>query len=154
VLAHHPKNLYGNNSPLGDLGSVIIAVGVGVTLILLRRRPPEVRALGVLCAVLACTAGFGVQYLLWVAPLAIAISGVWRYGYVLAATGWAITIYVLPIHAPGWQNDIALLSWIPASMLVALIVEQVRRASPELADRDDGSRAGAASLVIRASTGG
>jgi hypothetical protein len=122
----HPR-INGYDSPISGLASALIVAGVVITLILLRRRPPEARALGALSAVLLCTAGFGTQYLFWVLPLTLAISGIWRYGYVLAAAAWAAANYLVPSNLPRWINDLRLLSWVPAAMLVAIIVEQALR---------------------------
>jgi Glycosyltransferase family 87 len=118
----HPS-VGGYRSSVSGLADALILAGVVVTLFLLRRRPPEARALGVLCAVLICTAGFGVQYLMWVLPLAMAISGIWRYGYLIAASAWAALAYIIPLSSLDARR---FLSWLPAAMLVALIVEQVR----------------------------
>jgi hypothetical protein len=129
----HPS-VGGYNSSIKYVADGLTLAAVAVTLFLLRRRPPEARALGVLCAALVCTAGFGVQYLMWVLPLAMAISGIWRYGYVIAASAWAALAYLVP---PA-QFTRQVLSWLPAAMLVALIIEQVRVRSlagqPQTAD--------------------
>jgi hypothetical protein len=132
----HPR-INGYNSAISGLADVIILAGVVVTLVLLRRHPPEARALGALSAVLICTAGFGVQYLFWVLPLTMAVSGIWRYGYVVAATGWAGAVYVMTTISPAWVDALRLLSWVPAAMLVAIVVEQVRR-RPGLPDAEPG----------------
>jgi len=106
---------------------VLIAIGVATTLWLLRNREPEVRVLGVLCAVLVCTSGFGPQYLLWVLPLMLALSGPVRVGYVLAAAGWAAIFHLSPMVTPA-ANTYTLrgVSWLPAALLLAVVIQLVR----------------------------
>ena len=114
----------GYNSRLAGLGSLFILVGVIVTLILLRRRPPEVRALGVLSAVLLCTAGFGTQYLMWVLPLMFSLSAGIRSGYTVAATGYCAVFYLLPKLS--LSPFIVGLSWLPAALLLIAWIELIR----------------------------
>lgn len=116
----------GYSSPLRGLSWVLIILGVSTALWLLRRHPPEVRALGTLAAVLACTAGFGVQYLLWVLPLAFAVGSRWRNHYTAAAGFWALLFYAGPPGTAAAEYRSGL-SWLPAGLLVAIIVELVRR---------------------------
>ncbi len=123
----------GYNSPLSALASLFIVPSVAATLWLLRRHPPEARALGGLAAVLVCTAGFGVQYLFWVLPLAIALSARWRNQYVIAASAWAALFYLTPLGTAASRGYLIGLSWLPAALLVALIAEQVRSRPAELA---------------------
>ena len=116
----------GYNSPISQVAAVLIAVGVAGTLWLLRRHPPEVRALGALCAILLCTAGFGNQYLFWVLPLTFALSGRWREGYAVAAGAWAGFAYLAPVGAQT-RTYLVGLSWVPATMLAGILYEQIRR---------------------------
>lgn len=116
----------GYASSLGPLATVFIAVGVALTLWLLRRRPPEVRALGVLSAVLLCTAGFGPQYLLWVLPLGMALAGPIRTWYVLSATSWVALFYLAPLRGAETTGTLRGLSFLPAAVLLALLIELVR----------------------------
>lgn len=118
---------YGYNSPLSSLGSVLIVLGVATVLWLLRRHPIEVRALGALAAALACTAGFGIQYLFWVLPLTVALAARWRNQYVIAAAFWALVAYLNAFGGIPTRDFLAGLSWLPAGLLVAIIAEQVRR---------------------------
>ncbi len=121
----HP-HVAGYGSPMGPVGSKLGLVGVAITLTLVRRRPPEARALCALAAVLVCTAGFGPQYLMWVLPLAIAVSSRRREWYAVAAAGWAGIFYLSAIPGPGVSAAyLRGLSWLPASLLVMLIAEQV-----------------------------
>ena len=116
----------GYDSKLSAPATILIVAGVATALWLFRRHPPEARALAALCAVLACTAGFGIQYLFWVLPLTIALAGAGRYWYAAMASGWAAIAYLLPFGTyatPVWLTG---LSWLPASALVAVIVEQYR----------------------------
>ncbi|GGM13699.1 glycosyltransferase family 87 protein [Nakamurella endophytica] len=117
----------GYQSPLGPVGSLLLLAGVAATLYLLRRRPPEVRALGVLCAALVCTAGFGTQYLMWVLPWMFALSGPVRLGYAVVAGGWAALAYLLP-EAPHVEL-LRWLSWLPWALLGVALLEQFRAAS-------------------------
>lgn len=119
------------DSSLGPIGSLLIAVGVAITLWLLRKSAPEVRALGVLCAVLVCTAGFGSQYLLWVLPLMMALSGPIRAGYVVAAAGWAAIFYLTPLTTAANGYTLRGLSWLPAALLLMVLIELVRNRSVE-----------------------
>jgi hypothetical protein len=123
----------GYNSPLSGLASLFIVPSVAAILWLLRRHPPEARALGGLAAVLVCTAGFGTQYLFWVLPLAIALSARWRNQYVIAASAWAALFYLTPSATTGSRDYLIGLSWLPAAVLVAIIAEQVRSRPGELA---------------------
>ncbi len=121
------REFVGYESPLGRLGTVLIAAGVGATLTLLRRSPPEVRVLGVLCGALAVTAGFGPQYLLWVLPLMVALSGPIRSLYMIASTGWAAIFYLSPLsNAPASLGYLRGLSWLVAALLAAALIEQIR----------------------------
>jgi hypothetical protein len=120
----HPQ-IAGYDSSISPVASSLIALGVIVTLILLRNRPPEARALGVLCAILICTAGFGTQYLLWPLPLMIALSGPSRNAYVIAASWWAAVFYVSLAQAANTVSFLRGLSWLPAAMLLAILIEQV-----------------------------
>jgi len=121
------KDLSGYGSPLGALGSVLIVIGVATTLYLLRHRPPEARVLGVLCAILLCTAGFGTQYLMWVLPLIVGISGPARSAYVVAAGAWSAIFYLSPFaNATFNLQYLRGLSWLPAVVLLVVILEQVR----------------------------
>jgi hypothetical protein len=129
-LALHHRSSGGYLPAVGAVGAALVVIGVAVTLYLLRHHPPEVRALGVLSAALAATAGFGNQYLMWVLPLAIALAGRWRYGYVLAATAWDGIAYLMVSSPSARLTATRLLSWLVAAMLVGLIVEQVRRPQP------------------------
>jgi Glycosyltransferase family 87 len=133
VLLLSKTNIAGYYSPLSSTGTALIIIGVAVALYLLRRRPPEVRALGALCAILICTAGFGAQYLLWVLPLAFAISGEkWRTWYTITAAGWAAVFYLPPFTPTNSYGFLRGLSWLPAAMLVALLYEQLRGKPDEL----------------------
>ena len=123
ALGHHAV---GYASPLGGLGSALVMGGVAITLWLLRRHPPEVRALGAVSALLICTAGFGIQYLLWVAPLVIALSTRWRSHYLIAAAAWAALAYTRPFGFQGTALYLTGMSWLPAGLLVAIVIEQVR----------------------------
>jgi Glycosyltransferase family 87 len=125
----------GYNSSLSGLGSLLIVAGVAAVLWLLRRHPAEVRALGALAAVLACTAGFGTQYLFWVLPLAIALSSRWRNHYVIAASAWAALAYLTPFGSIASRDYLIGLSWLPAAFLVAIITEQARSQPTEVAAR-------------------
>jgi hypothetical protein len=125
LLGH--KSGIGYNSSLIRPAAVLIVAGVATTLWLLRRRPPEVRALGALAAILICTAGFGTQYLFWVLPLTIALSGRWRNQYVIAASAWAAIAYLSPFGPVATRDFLIGLSWLPAALLVAIIAEQLRR---------------------------
>jgi hypothetical protein len=127
----------GYNSSLSGVGSLLVVAGVAIILWLLRRRPPEVRALGALAAVLLCTAGFGTQYLLWVAPLTIALVGRRRNEYMIAATAWAAIFYLSPFGPFVTLDYLIGLSWLPAAILVAIIAAQVRGKPAELAGGAD-----------------
>jgi hypothetical protein len=129
ILGHRGT---GYNSPLSGPASLFIVAGVAATLWLLRRHPPEARALGGLAAVLVCTAGFGTQYLFWVLPLTIALSARWRNQYVIAASAWAALAYLTPLRTIATRDYLIGLSWLPAALLVAIITEQVRRRPGEL----------------------
>ena len=120
------KGMLGYSSSLGPIGSALIAAGVAVTLWLLRRRPPEVRALGTLCAVLVCTAGFGPQYLMWVLPLTLALVGPVRTAYVVAASGWVAVFYLRPLIRAANDYTLRGLSFLPAALLLAVLIELVR----------------------------
>jgi hypothetical protein len=124
ALGHNAAGYY---SPLAAPGSVLVVAGGAVVLWLLRRHPPEVRVLGMLAAFLVCTAGFGVQYLMWVLPLAIVLSDRWRCQYTIVAAGWAALAYLAPFGAFGTLQYLRGLSWLPAGVLVAIIVEQAGR---------------------------
>ncbi|GGM06066.1 glycosyltransferase family 87 protein [Nakamurella endophytica] len=135
----------GYDSPVGSVGSLLLLAGVAVTLYLLRRRPPEVRAFGVLCAALICTAGFSTQYLMWVLPWAFLLSGPVRLWFVAASTAWGAVFYLHPF--PEYEQYLRGMSWLPWALLVLLLVEQVRQArvaevagAPLGADRPDGAR--------------
>jgi hypothetical protein len=123
----------GYDSQLSGIGSLLIVAGVAITLWLLRRHPPEARALGALAAVLVCTAGFGNQYLFWVLPLVVALSARWRNQYAIAASVWAAIAYLNPFGTLGTREYLIGLSWLPAAFLVAVIAEQVRRKPSQLA---------------------
>lgn len=129
VVSTGAKGIAGYTSPLGPLATVLIAVGVVLILWLLRRRAPEVRALGVLCTFLLCTAGFGPQYLLWVLPLMVALSGPVRTWYIVSASGWAALFYLVPLVPAANAGVLRGLSWLPAAVLLAVVIELVR--SPE-----------------------
>ncbi len=129
LILGHPGAGY--NSPVSRLATVFIVAGVAVTLWLLRRHPPEVRALGALCAILLCTAGFGNQYLFWVLPLTFALSGRWREGYALAAGAWAAIAYLSPF-GPQTRVYLTGLSWVPFVMLAGIVYEQVRHKPNQL----------------------
>ncbi len=126
-LALHHQTAAAYLPAIGALGAALVIASVAVTLYLLRRHPPDVRALGVLCAALPCAAGFGNQYLMWVLPLTMALAGRWRYGYVLAASAWDGVGYLLRSDFGTQVAVTRLLSWVVAATLVGLIVEQVRR---------------------------
>lgn len=131
-LAFHHISNGGYDARIGTIGAALALGCVCLTLYLLRRHPPEVRALGALCAALVGAAGFGAQYMMWVLPLTIALAGGWRYAYVLAASAWDGIAYLMR-SLPGPQlTATRLLSWVVAATLVGLIVEQVRR-DPNLA---------------------
>jgi hypothetical protein len=147
LALHHVSN-GGYDAAIGGIGAGLVVAGAAVTLYLLRRHPPEVRALGVLCAALACTAGFGAQYMMWVLPLTIALAGGWRYAYLLAATAWDAIAYLMR-SVPGPQLTVTrLLSWVVAATLVGLIVEQVRR-DPNRPRPDAWGRSGWTGFLIR-----
>jgi hypothetical protein len=136
ALGH--ENQVGYGSDLGRPGTALVLVGVVVVLLLLRRREPEVRALAVLCAVLICSSGFGVQYLLWVLPLMMAISGPIRVGYVLGAGAWAAVFYLSPIPgAAAFAGFLRGMSWLPFGLLVAALIEQVRIRPAQDAESSD-----------------
>lgn len=121
------KGMLGYASSLGPLGSALIAVGVATTLWLLRNRDTGVRVLGVLCAVLVCTSGFGPQYLLWVLPLMMALSGPVRTWYAVAAAGWAAIFYLSPFpNASINVYTLRGLSWLPATVLLLALIQLVR----------------------------
>lgn len=133
VLLLSKTNIAGYYSPLSSTGTAFIIIGVAVALYLLRRHPPEMRALGALCAVLICTAGFGPQYLLWVLPLAFALSSdKWRNWYVAAAAGWAAIFYLPPFTPDNSYGFLRGLSWFPAALLVAIFYEVYRQKPDEL----------------------
>jgi hypothetical protein len=121
------RNAAGYYSPLAAIGSVLVAAGVATALWLLRHHPPDARMLGVLAASCVCTAGFGVQYLMWVLPLAIVLSDRWRLPYVIAAAGWAAIAYLAPFGPAATLQYLRGLSWLPAGLLLAIVAEQVRR---------------------------
>ena len=122
------KNFAGYSSPLAPVGTSLVLIGVVLTLVLLRRRAPEVRALGVLCAALVLTAGFGGQYLLWALPLMMALVGGTRSVYIVAATGWGAVFYLKPFVTPSVNlTYLQALSWLPAAVLAAVLVELIRR---------------------------
>jgi hypothetical protein len=123
----------GYSSPFLRPAALLIVAGVATTLWLLRRRAPEARALGGLAAILICTAGFGTQYLFWVLPLTIAISARWRNQYVIAASAWAAIAYLNPFGTVATRDFLIGLSWLPAALLVAIIVEQLRSKPADLA---------------------
>ena len=143
ALGHNAAGYY---SPLAGPGSLLVIAGGAIALWLLRRHPPEVRSLGILAAFLVCTAGFGVQYLMWVLPLVIALSGRWRSQYAIAAAGWAAVAYLAPFGRFGTLQYLRGLSWLPAGLLVAVIVEQVRRRPGEL--RADAGLASAVQIPV------
>ena len=144
VVLGHPGAGY--NSPISRVATVLIVAGVGVTLWLLRRHPPEVRALGTLCAILLCTAGFGTQYLFWIVPLTFALSGRWREGYAVTAGGWAALAYLAPFGTQNTRVYLVGLSWAPAVTLVGIIYEQVRR-KPQPLHAEQGQRTGRGAAV-------
>lgn len=125
VVLRHRGAGYG--SPLSVAGFIFAVAGVAAVLWLLRRHPPEVRALGALAAVLVGTAGFGIQYLLWVLPLTIALSGRWRSPYAIAAAAWAAVAYLSPFGPIANRDFLTGFSWVLAGLLIAIIVEQIRR---------------------------
>ena len=126
IISLGVKNVSQYDSSLAPVGSLLIAAGVTVTLWLLRRSAPEVRALGVLCAVLICTAGFGYQYLLWMLPLMMALSGPIRTWYVVAAGGWAAIAYLQPLIPAANGYTLRGLSWLPATLLLMALIELVK----------------------------
>jgi hypothetical protein len=145
ILGHRGA---GYGSPLSGGASLLTVAGVAAALWLLRRHPPEVRALGALAAVLICTAGFGTQYLFWVLPLTIALSARWRNHYVIGATVWASLAYLTPFGAILTRDCLIGLSWLLAGLLVAIIVEQVRREPGEPADDQPGYTSLPSSYVL------
>ncbi len=137
-LAIGHEGLRGYDSRLGTIGTGLVLLGVAVVLVLLRRHPPEVRAFGVLSAFLLCASGFGVQYLMWVLPLMMALSGPIRLGYVLAAAAWAAVFYLSPI-AGAAGLEVAYLrgaSWLPWALLLIAVIQQVRSAPVVVAAAD------------------
>lgn len=127
ALGH--QNLAGYDSALGTPGTALVLLGVVSVLVVLRRRPPEVRAFGALSAVLLCSSGFGVQYLLWVLPLMMALSGPIRLGYVIAAGAWAGCFYLSPIGNAGLLLAyLRGLSWLPWALLLIALMQQIRSA--------------------------
>jgi hypothetical protein len=148
LISTGAKGMSGYTSSLGPLATVFIVIGIAVVLWTLRRRPPEVRALGVLCAILLCTAGFGPQYLMWVLPLASALAGSIRTWYVVAASGWAALFYLHPLLPTAFTYTLRGLSWLPAAVLLAVLLELVRgRDDPgrhAVGDRTDADDAAAA----------
>lgn len=121
------KGMGGYSSSLGPIGSVLIVVGVAVVLWLLRRRTPEVRVLGALCALLVCTAGFGPQYLMWVLPLMFALAGPIRNAYAVAAGGWLAVFYLRPLIKAANDYTLRGMSFLPAALLLAVLIELVRQ---------------------------
>ena len=117
----------GYDQPLARLGSLFIAAGTVVILVLLRNRPVEDRALGVLAVFLMATASFGPQYLLFVLPLAMARSGWVRLGYV-TASGFYASVSYLTSNEPYLRG----LSWLPWVFVVGILADLVRRAWPTL----------------------
>jgi Glycosyltransferase family 87 len=147
LALHHVSN-GGYDARIGAIGAALAIGFVSLTLYLLRRHPPEERALGALCAALAGAAGFGAQYLMWVLPLTIALADGWRYAYVLAATAWDGIAYLMR-SLPGPQLAATrLLSFVVAATLVGLIVEQVRRDPSQLEPEPPG-RSGWTDLLLR-----
>jgi Glycosyltransferase family 87 len=140
------RNAAGYYSPLAGIGSVLVVAGVAAALWLLRHHPPDVRMLGVLAAFCVCTAGFGVQYLMWVLPLAIVLSDRWRLPYVIAAAGWAAIAYLAPFGPVATLQYLRGLSWLPAGLLLAIIVEQVRR--PPAGQRAESGLAAAVEIPV------
>jgi hypothetical protein len=143
MLVSH-KGPIGYNSPLIRPADLLIVAGVATALWLLRRRPPEVRALGGLAAILVCTAGFGTQYLFWVLPLTIALSSRWRNQYVIVASAWAAIAYLSPFGPVATRDFLIGLSWLPAALLVTIIAEQMGRKPAEY-----GGEAGGPAAAIR-----
>lgn len=134
TLGH--QNLAGYDSALATPGTALVLLGVVFVLVMLRRRPPEVRAFGALSAVLLCTSGFGVQYLLWVLPLMMALSGPIRLGYVVAAGAWAGTFYLSPIGNAGLRLAyLRGMSWLPWALLLIALLQQIRSAPAVVAVR-------------------
>jgi hypothetical protein len=105
----------------GRVGSVFVVVAVIAVLVVFRRRPVDVRAMVVLCAVLTVTAGFGTQYLLWPLPLMFAVGGMPRVAYVGTASAWAGIGYLANWPLATELGFLAGLSWLVIATLVLTI---------------------------------
>ena len=128
MLGYH--NVVGYTSRLGHLGSALTALGAVAALVVFRSRPLEQRALVALSAVLIVTAGFGPQYLLWVAPLTLAVAGiVVAVQYVLSATLFAAVFYFVIPESQAKDNYLRGLSWLVILALGYLVVDVWRRGS-------------------------
>ena len=124
ALGHH-HSWIGYNSPVSLVTSLFMLTSVVIVLVLLRNRPPQIRVMAALAAVLIVTSGFGVQYLLWPLPLVVAISQRWRLAYIASAGGWAAAFYLSPAAKSVLHPFLAGMSWLPATVLFLVIAEQV-----------------------------
>lgn len=123
------KDTGGYGSRFGHPGSLFTALVVIAAIILLRHRTVEERALAALAGALVVSAGFGVQYLLWVLPLAAAISAPAALaGYVIAATFYCGLFY-LRVLRPSVNGYLDGLSWLVIYLLAALVYDVWRRRS-------------------------
>ena len=85
-------------------GFVLTMLAIGVVGLLMARwkQAPELALLASMVTFFALSAGFGIQYLVWLVPVAILASqGVWLRRYTLACLPWLViaygTFYTLPI---------------------------------------------------------
>lgn len=123
----------------GRVGSVLVVAAVLGVLFAFRRRPLDVRAMVVLCAVLSVTAGFGPQYLMWPLPLMFAVAGIPRLAYVGTASAWAGISYLSHWTASKELGFLAGLSWLVIATLVWTIWDAY--ANPNRPTADGGERA-------------
>jgi Glycosyltransferase family 87 len=134
----HRASGYGTTA--GHVGSVLVVVAVVAVLLIFRRRPIDVRAMVVLCAVLSVTAGFGTQYLMWPLPLMFAVGGIPRLGYVGTATAWAGIGYLSNWPLATELGFLAGLSWLVIATLVWTVSDAYMNPIGPLAARRDPTR--------------
>lgn len=137
MVAAGNRKAPGYGTTVGHVGSVLIAVAVAAVLVAFRRRPIDVRAMVVLSAVLAVTAGFGNQYLLWPLPLMFAVGGSPRIAYVGTASVWAGISYLTHWPAATELGFLVGFSWLVIATLVWTIWDAyVNPGEPLAAGRD------------------